>query len=190
MSSSKDSERKRFLLLLQNGIPAQNLTVISPPRKEATVSQKVIDKNMAKAYPEFSRHDWGPFGKYEYLGAGTPYTRKRRAGIEGRNDLDKIAMHHDAGYASYGGGMAAQRALIRSYHDLGAGSAMITAGLNPWSDAPLVLSVLAGAALIGQGIARIHPATFIPMGVIDAVAYGGSEMDAQIGDAKDFLLSL
>jgi len=187
MSSNKESERKRFLLLLQNGIPVHNLTVIPPPRKQATVSQKVLDENMAKAYPEFSRHDWGPFGKYEYLGAGTPYTRKRRAGIEGRNDLDKIAMHHDAGYSSYEGGSAAQRALIRSYHDLGAGSAMITAGLNPWSDAPLVLSLLAGAALIGQGIARIHPATFVPMALIDAVAYGGTEFDPSIGDARKWL---
>jgi hypothetical protein len=192
MSSSKESESQRlkFLLLLQNGIPVENLAVIPPPRKQTTVSQKILDENMAKAYPEFSRHDWGPFGKYEYLGAGTPYTQKRRAGIEPRNDLDKIAMYHDAGYSSYEGGSAAQRALIRSYHDLGAGSAMVTAGLNPWSDAPLVLSVLSGAALIGQGLARIHPLTFVPMAIIDAVAYGGTKMDPDIGDARELLLAL
>jgi len=67
---------------------------------------------------------------------------------------------------------------------------MVTAGLNPWSDAPLVLSVLSGAALIGQGLARIHPLTFVPMAIIDSVAYGGTKMDPDIGDARELFLAL
>ena len=189
MSSKQELETKRLLLLLNSGMNVQNLTVIPPrPIYKASVSQKTIDANMAKAYPEFGRHDWGPYGKYEYLGPGTRYAEKQEAGIQPVNDLDRISMFHDSGYDSYTGGGGAQRALTRAYHDIGAGSAMILAGLNPWSDAPITLSIGSGIALIGQGIARIHPLTAVPMAIVDVLAYGLPTQDPAIGEGNLWII--
>ena len=171
MNNNNVVERKRLMLLLQQGMNIETISII-PPRPNPSVSQATIDKNMAKAYPDLGRHDWGPFGEYEFLGPGTRYSAKERAGIEGINDLDRIAKMHDAGYQhSSDVRSGAHRALERAYHDAGAGSAMILAGLNPWSDAPLILSVAAGVSLIAQAGLRIHPVTFLPMGVFDAIFY-------------------
>ena len=108
---------------------------------------------------------------YQYLGPGTRLETRQRIGSEPINELDRIAMYHDRGYSqdwNYSG-MGATRAVGRSVHDLGAGAAMITTGLNPWSDAPLGLSLLAGSYLVAQGIARVHPYTFLPVGIADAI---------------------
>lgn len=107
---------------------------------------------------------------YQYLGPGTNFTERQRLGIKPINDLDRIAMYHDKGYEdSSSTGMGMQRAVARSIHDLGAGSAMVTAALNPWSDAPLGWGLGSGTYLLAQGIARVHPYTFLPVGVLDAI---------------------
>jgi len=167
----------KLLLLMQPTIlqgvatPPILLPGLFSPASKPSISDDLIAANMAMAYPEFSSHDWGPFGQYEYLGPGTDYAGKHEAGVKPKNDLDRIAKSHDAGYEESKDLMTAGKLLIRGTHDLGAGAAMIVAGLNPWSDAPLLLSLGSGAALIGQGILRFHPVTMFPMAVADHLLY-------------------
>jgi len=123
-------------------------------------------------------HDWGVFGEYEYLGAGTPYTAKHRAGIKPRNELDQIAYYHDQQYAwtekhsMTGTGMVTSG--IRGISDYGAGSAMIVASLNPWSSLSWkdrLLGLIAGTGLQIQGIIRLSPPGMVGMPIVDKYVY-------------------
>ena len=124
-------------------------------------------------------HDWGPFGKYEYLGAGTPFQAKAAARIKPVNDLDKIAYYHDEQYSwltqhsiAGVGGMITSPA--KGIADLGAGAAMQTAAINPWSDLSMgdrALAFIAGTALSLQGVLRLNPATWGPMAFFDWLFY-------------------
>jgi len=191
MSNNRESDLRRKLLLLMGGMHYQEI-----PREFTATQIKRLKLEETKrdtsgkgvSFPG-EHHLWGynEHQDYNYLGPGTQYKKRQALGIEPINDLDRISMYHDAGYSSYTGGSGARRALTRAYHDIGAGSAMITAGLNPWSDAPLAMSIIAGTALIGQGLLRIHPVTAIPMAIIDAIAYGGTDFDPSIGDASKWL---
>jgi len=148
------------------------------PEKQLLLMQPAFLQGVATPVQELPTHDWGIFGEFEYLGAGTPYTKKREAGIKPRNDLDKIAMYHDSQYS-----WTAQHALPgtglmksgqRGIADYGAGAAMMTAAFNPWSDLSFkerVLGVIAGEALMLQGILRLDPATYLPMVVVDLIFY-------------------
>jgi len=127
---------------------------------------------------EFPVHDWGVFGEYEYLGAGTPYTAKSRAGIKPRNELDQIAYYHDQQYAwtekhsMTGTGVITSGA--RGISDYGAGSAMIVASLNPWSSLSWkdrLLGLVAGTGLQVQGIFRLTPAGWVVMPAVDKYVY-------------------
>lgn len=180
MRTNKDKERMRLLLLLSQGVPFPFVSKIPPrPQFKATVSQATIDANMAKAYPNFSQHDWGPFGKYEYLGPGTPYTQKSKAGIKSRNDLDRLAMMHDSQYQmtedrNYAPGLGIMKSGERGLYDYGAGAAMMTAAFNPWSDLDFtdrVLAFAAGEALMIQGAIRLSPPTYIVGIVLDILFY-------------------
>jgi len=82
-------------------------------------------------------------------------------------------MYHDAGYSSYTGGSYRTRLLTRGFHDFGAGAAMLTAAMNPWSDAPFAI--------------RFHPLTALPMAIIDFTLYDTPEIDPAIGDARKLL---
>ena len=123
-------------------------------------------------------HDWGIFGEYEYLGPGTPYTQKIEAGIQPRNDLDAIAQMHDSQYSWTaqhtlpGGAMVTSG--IRGVADYGAGAAMMTAAINPWSDLTMkdrALAFVAGDVLMIQGILRLSPPTMLGMAVLDILLY-------------------
>lgn len=124
-------------------------------------------------------HDWGPFGKYEYLGAGTPFQKKAAARIRPVNDLDQIAYYHDEQYSwltqhsiAGVGGMITSPA--KGIADLGAGAAMEVAAINPWSDLSMgerVLAFVAGTALSLQGVLRLNPLTWGPMAMLDSVFY-------------------
>lgn len=118
-------------------------------------------------------HDWGPFGEYEYLGAGTRYRAKQKARIRPVSDLDRIAESHDMWYAMSAdtGGM---RSGYRGLADYGAGAAMMTAAFNPWSDLDAkgrVLAFLAGDVLMIQGLLRLNPATWMGMRMLDKLFY-------------------
>lgn len=181
MRTNKElEERWRLLLLLSQGVPFSYLERIPPrPQFKASVSQATIDRNMAKAYPNFSKHDWGPFGKYEYLGPGTPYTQKREAGIKARNDLDRLAMIHDSQYQmtgdrNYFPGLALMKSGERALYDYGAGAAMITAAFNPWSDLTFkdrILAYAAGDALMIQGVIRLFPPAYLLGTALDVFFY-------------------
>ncbi len=56
----------------------------------------------------------------------------------------------------------------------GAGSAMVNASVNPYNDLTWkdrILGFVAGSGLIIQGVARVHPVTTLPMGLLDYVVY-------------------
>jgi len=124
------------------------------------------------------KHDWGFFGEYEYLGVGTPYQKKMKAGVKPVNDLDKIAMYHDQQYS-----WTAQHTLpgtgivtsgMRGISDYGAGAAMVNAALNPWSDLDFkdrALAFMAGDLLMVQGMLRLNPVTWGPMAFFDWLFY-------------------
>lgn len=164
--SSLDDDTRIKLLLMQNR--STRLTMESPIPIQT-------DSRTEKRLPV---HDWGPFGQYEYLGPGTPYREKQRAGIKPRNDLDQIAAYHDSQYAwtaehSLPGG-ALVTSGIRGISDYGAGSAMIVSAFNPWSNLSWkdrLLGVIAGTGLQIQGIIRLNPSTMVPMAVIDQAVY-------------------
>lgn len=118
-------------------------------------------------------HDWGGFGKYEYLGPGTPATWKTMQGVEPRNEIDRLAQEHDLYYAKTQD-WPAYRSPVRGMVDVAAGSGMFLQSLNPWSDLDAddrVLGVIAGTGLMIQGALRVHPLTAGPMILIDWVFY-------------------
>jgi len=135
-------------------------------------------QGVATPVAQLPTHDWGIFGEYEYLGPGTPYTKKRKAGVKPRNDLDKIAMYHDSQYVwseqhnFLGTGLS--KSIQRGVADYGAGAAMMTAAFNPWSDLSFkerVLGVIAGEALMIQGLIRLAPETWIVGVGLDLIFY-------------------
>ena len=145
--------------------PAQVIMPSLP--KVSTTTSKTVRETYHSIKFEGEHH----FPGYQYLGPGTNLQTRMELGIEPINDLDRIAMMHDIGYSSESAqsGMGVQRAISRAIQDLGAGSAMITYGLNPYSDAPALLSITSGAYLIGQGLSRVNPYTMVPVGVLDAI---------------------
>jgi hypothetical protein len=152
--------RKRLLLMQKLKAPAP------------AVEKKIL---AAKEKPsKLPTHDWGIFGEYEFLGAGTPYTQKIEAGTAPRNDLDRIAMYHDGQYAWTDRMMGVQRSVGRGVVDYGAGAAMTVAAFNPWSDLTMkdrVLAFAAGQALMTQGILRLNPAFFVAGVTADIIFY-------------------
>lgn len=129
-------------------------------------------------------HDWGPFGRYEFLGAGTPWEAKHARGIKPRNVIDEMAYRHDRDYVRSGKrleeagkmGVPARvfTSMERGLYDYGAGAAMMTAAWNPFerlSGKDRVLGHAAGAALMVQGSLRLNPATALPMALIDWMFY-------------------
>ena len=120
-------------------------------------------------------HDWGIFGEFQYLGAGTPYRQKMAAGVEPTNDLDRIAMYHDGQYSWSGEHLrGATRNVFRGGMDYGAGSAMQVAALNPWSDLTAgerALAFVAGTALTLQGVLRLNPVFWLPGSIADIIIY-------------------
>ena len=123
--------------------------------------------------PDLGRHDWGPFGEYEYLGPGTKYRAKQKAGVEPVDAIDKIAESHDMWYAITADHHN-MRSPARGLADYGAGAAMVTSAFNPWADLDFkgrVFAVLAGEALMMQGLLRMNPATMLGMTVIDKLVY-------------------
>jgi len=126
-----------------------------------------------KSKTSIPTHNWGPFGEYEYLGIGTPWTRKNAAGIPPRNRIDQLAESHDRYYVETSG-WPASRSLVRGPVDVGAGSAMVNAAVNPFNDLSWnarALGVIAGGGLILQGAARMHPVTAFGMALVDYVFY-------------------
>jgi len=152
----------------EHDIDVKRLLLAQPPSQYGTVTPTV----------SLPSHDWGFFGEYEYLGAGTPYTAKRKAGILPKNDLDRIAMYHDSQYS-----WTAQHTIpgtglvtsgIRGVADYGAGAAMMTAAINPWSDLELkdrALAFVAGDVLMVQGLMRLNPVTWVGMALVDWLFY-------------------
>jgi len=186
MSSQKpsyDEDLRRKLLLLMGGMHYQEIPRVFTAAQIKQFKETEKDKTSSTVTFPGEYH----FEGYQYLGPGTQYKKRQALGIEPINDLDRLAMYHDAGYSSYSGSSYRRRLLTRGLHDLGAGSAMVTAAMNPWSDAPFLLSTLSGAALITQGILRFHPLTALPMAIIDFTLYGRPEMDPAIGDARKLL---
>ena len=146
--------------------------------KQLLLMQPPFLQGVATPIQELPTHDWGMFGEYEYLGPGTPYTQKREAGVKPRNDLDKIAMYHDSQYVWTEQhnflGTALNKNIQRGVADYGAGAAMWTAAINPWSDLGFkerVLGIIAGESLMIQGIIRINPATMIAGLMADLIFY-------------------
>ncbi|HIB65828.1 MAG TPA: hypothetical protein EYO33_12145 [Phycisphaerales bacterium] len=98
-SSSFDEEELRRKLLMMQSHPTltysapvdivERLTVVIPVVKSPRIAAggKAITKGTSK---KMAKHDWGPFGQYEYLGPGTPYKAKQKAGVVPVNQLDKI----------------------------------------------------------------------------------------------------
>jgi len=117
------------------------------------------------------RHDWGVFGDYQYLGRGTPARRKTALGVEPRDELDRLAQEHDLYYVrtkDYPGA----RSIVRGFVDYGAGSAMLLQSLNPWADVDSrSLGLLAGSALILQGLIRLQPGYLLWTGLADLFFY-------------------
>jgi hypothetical protein len=123
-------------------------------------------------------HDWGIFGEYEYLGAGTPYSAKQRAGVLPRNEIDRIAEYHDSQYSWTGQHVRPHSRILssgmRGVADYGAGAAMMTAAFNPFSDLSFnerILGFVAGDVLMIQGLMRLNPATWLGMVFLDWLVY-------------------
>ena len=126
-----------------------------------------------KKTSQLPQHNWGPWGKYEYLGPGTPYTRKAKAGVAPRNWLDTMAYGHDH-YYSQSKRLGPGRTIMRGGADIVFGGGMIGSGFSPWSDLSLserVLALGSGSALVVQGGVRAHPLTALPMAIVDLVFY-------------------
>jgi hypothetical protein len=119
------------------------------PEKQLLLMQPPILQGVATPVQQLPTHDWGIFGEYEYLGAGTPYVLKRETGVKPRNDLDKIAMYHDSQYEWSKQHNQVLQNVERSVFDIGAGAAMVSQNTN--------FSILAGVALISQGLIRVTP---------------------------------
>lgn len=153
--------RKRLLLMQQTRItdPAATGMMIKARDKPAKIPT----------------HDWGIFGEYEFLGAGTLYTQKIEAGIVPVNELDRIAMFHDGQYSwSDSNLVGIQKNIFRGGMDYGAGSAMTVSAFNPWSDLTLKdrsLALVAGQGLILQGALRLNPAFWMAGTAADFIFY-------------------
>ena len=87
-------------------------------------------------------------------------------------------MYHDSQYTwseqhnFLGTGLS--KSIQRGVADYGAGAAMLTAAFNPWSDFSFkdrVLGVLAGEALMIQGVIRLAPETWIVGVGLDLLFY-------------------
>jgi len=192
MSSQKpsyDEDLRRKLLLLMGGMHYQEIPRVLSAAQIKRFKETEKDRTSSRVSFPGEHHLYSSelHQTYNYLGPGTQYKKRQVLGIEPINDLDRIAMYHDAGYSSYTGGSYRTRLLTRGFHDFGAGAAMLTAAMNPWSDAPFAMSTVAGAALIAQGIIRFHPLTALPMAIIDFTLYDTPEIDPAIGDARKLL---
>jgi len=124
--------------------------------------------------PTLPVHDWGPFGEYEYLGVGTPYKRKMKAGIRAVNPLDRRAQQHDMWYSKTADISHSQRSQYRGLADYGAGASMLIGAFNPYLDLSIgdrALAFMAGEVLMVQGLLRLNPATMLGMTVIDWLFY-------------------
>ena len=178
-NSKSDEERRRKLLLLQSGRHYQSIPDKLPPRPKPSASQALIQRNYAMAYPEFSTHDWGYFGEYEYLGPGTDYYGKAKAGVKPRNRIDELAMMHDSQYEwtdkeLSAPGMGVPKSVARGLSDYGAGAAMMTAAFNPWENLSFderVLGYIAGTALMMQGSIRLTPVGWVAGPLLDVIFY-------------------
>jgi len=186
-----EDELKKRLLLLMNGMHIQEynhlnkVTAVTRAAKTVKISklelglEKVEKTAMIPGTIAFEGEHHFP--GYQYLGPGTKYKTRQALGIEPINDLDRIAMYHDSQYSRTGASntsglpiMPVGRSPLRGVADLGAGSAMLTAAYNPWSDLGWTdrgYAAGAGAFLIGQGALRLHPVTMAPMAILDAVFY-------------------
>ncbi len=110
------------------------------------------------------RHDWGVFGEYQYLGKGTPARRKTGMGILPRDEIDRLAQEHDLYYVRTNDAIG-MRSVARGFVDYGAGSAMVLQSLNPWANVDSrTLGLIAGAALIAQGVIRLYPNYWVQLG--------------------------
>jgi len=174
----KQEEIRKRLMILANGMSVAQYNSIPP-----TVMKKGLAKTMkpgaiVTAVTFKGEHH---FPGYQYLGPGTRYKTRQALGIEPINDLDRIAMYHDSQYSRTGAKGAAGlpvipigRSPLRGVADLGAGSAMMNAAYNPWSDLTWTdrgYAAGAGAVLIAQGALRLHPLTMAPMALLDALFY-------------------
>lgn len=168
-SERMDELRKR--LVLMNGLGYAN--AIGPP---ALVVERITTQ------PIRHQHDWGVWGRYEYLGPGTPATRKYEAGVKPKNRIDQIAMKHDLDYVEAnrlydketgeGDWVAMYGTKVRA--DFMAGSAMVVSSVDPTADLSFgerFLSFGAGAGLLIQSGARVHPVTAPWMVVVDWLFY-------------------
>jgi len=147
-------------------------------RRIYLLSQPTFLQGVATPPVSLPTHDWRFFGEYEYLGAGTPYALKRKAGIEPVNELDRIAMYHDSQYSWTAQHTIPGAGLItsgmRGIADYGAGAAMMTASFNPWSGLSMkerTLAFIAGDVLMIQGIMRLNPVTWGPMAFLNWLFY-------------------
>ncbi len=159
--NSVNSDVKKLLLMMQR------LGYSNSSSQAVSANIRVFEQPQ-----EWQTHDWGVFGEYEYLGPGTPAAAKTKAGVMPINDLDKIAQIHDLHYTKTAD-WDLGKSMVRGFTDFGAGSAMINATFNPWSDLSFKdrgLGLIAGTGLIAQSVARLFPNP-VTMGL------------AQIGDA-------
>ncbi len=164
--ASLEEDLRRKLLLMRNPSTRMLMNSSVSIRTQPSTSKQIEGST-------FPVHDWGVFGEYEYLGPGTPYTSKHRAGIKPKNRIDEIAMSHDRYYQETQD-YPAGRSQVRGPVDFGAGSAMVNASVNPYNDLTWkdrILGFVAGSGLIIQGVARVHPVTTLPMGLLDYVVY-------------------
>ena len=171
-------EMRRKLLLLQNGMPIEKFNATSPADIKKGL-KKVISPGQVMS--EVSFQGEYHFPGYNYLGPGTKFKTRQALGIDPINDLDRIAMYHDSQYSRTGSVNSSGlpvlpigRSPLRGVVDLGAGSAMLNAAYNPWSDLGWTdrgYAAGAGAVLLVQGIARLHPVTAMPMMFIDKLFY-------------------
>jgi len=174
-----DDEMRRRLLLLMNGMHYEEYNSLAS-KKRITLGLKKVEKP-ATIPSTISFKGEHHFPGYQYLGPGTKYKTRQALGIVGINDLDRIAMIHDGQYSRTGATnqaglpvMPIGRSAVRGIADLGAGSAMMNAAYNPWSDLGWTdrgYAAGAGAALLVQGVVRLHPVTMLPMALIDSILY-------------------
>lgn len=130
------------------------------------------DRAIREHSHDLGYHNWGRFGRYEYLGAGTRATEKYQSGIKPVNALDRLAMKHDLDYVRTAG--LPLKRVKRAISDYATGSGMLLQTVNPWSDLTLgdrIFGTMAGSGLVIQGVARVHPITALPMAFVDWYFY-------------------
>jgi len=176
MSNPKQSyedELRRKLLLLMGGMHFQSIPskFTEAQIKKFKETEKTRTSTRVSFEGEHHLYSSEIHQPYQYLGPGTQYKKRQALGIEPINDLDRIAMYHDRGYSISDDYSTPAKALSRGFHDLGAGAAMITASVNPWSDAPFAMSVICGVGLTAQGFLRVLPGTSWGMALVDYLVY-------------------